>query len=101
MVNRYKNIQTRTTEEGRGYRSNPIYPNIPSTEDDIYVMTSIGDRYDTLALQFYKDASLWWIIAAANNHQKASLVTSPGKQLRIPANKTQAIRLYNEVNSTR
>jgi len=52
-------------------------------------------------LQFYKDSSLWWIIAAANNHQRASLVPTPGIQLRIPADKTQAIRLYNEVNSTR
>jgi hypothetical protein len=101
MVNRYKNIETRTTEGGRGYRSNPIYPTITPTEDDIYVMTTVGDRYDTLALQFYKDSSLWWIIAAANNHQRASLVTTPGVQLRIPADKTHAIRLYNEVNSTR
>lgn len=101
MADRYKNIQILSNEEGRGYRSNPIYPSLPPSEDDIYVQTTIGDRYDTLALQFYKDTSLWWIIAAANNHQKASLVTTPGIQLRIPADKTEALRLFKEVNSTR
>lgn len=100
-MSRYNNIDSSITERGVRYRSNPIYPSIPPTEDDIYIITSIGDRYDTLALQFYKDSSLWWIIAAANNHQRASLAVTPGVQLRIPADKSNAIKLYNEVNSTR
>lgn len=100
-MSRYKGIDSKSTESGRRYRSNPIYPAIPPTEDDIYIVTTIGDRYDTLALQFYKDSSLWWIIAAANNHQRASLSVTPGVQLRIPADKSNAIELYNEVNSTR
>lgn len=100
-MSRYRDIDSKTTEGGTRYRSNPIYPNIPPTEDDIYIITTIGDRYDTLALQFYKDSSLWWIIASANNHQRASLAVTPGIQLRIPADKSNAIALYNEVNSTR
>jgi len=100
-MSRYTDIESKFTEEGKKYRSNPIYPTVPPTEDDIYIMTTIGDRYDTLALQFYKDSSLWWIIASANNHQRASLAVTPGIQLRVPGDKTNAIRLYNEVNSTR
>lgn len=100
-MSRYTDIESVVTEKGTRYRSNPIYPSIPPTEDDIYIITTIGDRYDTLALQFYKDSSLWWVIASANNHQRASLAVTPGVQLRIPADKAEAIRLYNEVNSTR
>ena len=50
------------------------YPKIPRSEDDIYVITTIGDRYDTLAFQYYQDSSLWWVIANANgNADKSSL----------------------------
>lgn len=101
MANRYKNIRMLSTESGRSYTSNPIYPTVPPTEEDLYVLTTVGDRYDTLALQFYNDSSLWWIIASANNLERASLVPTPGIQLRIPSDKLNAIRLYNEVNSTR
>jgi len=100
-MSRYRGIDSKITDEGTRYRSNPIYPTIPPTENDIYIVTTIGDRYDTLALQFYKDSSLWWIIASANNSQRASLAVTPGIQLRIPADKSNAIALYNEVNSTR
>jgi len=100
-MSRYTNINRAVTDKGTRYVSNPIYPSVPLTEDDIYIVTTIGDRYDTLALQFYKDSSLWWVIASANNHQRASLAVTPGIQLRIPADKSEAIRLFNEVNSTR
>ena len=35
------------------------YPQIPRSFSDIYVYTTIGDRFDTLALQYYSDSSLW------------------------------------------
>ena len=31
------------------------YPEIPRADNDIYIFTTIGDRYDTLAQQYYKD----------------------------------------------
>jgi len=99
-MNRYKSIDIKLTE-GRRYKSNPIYPNIPPTEDDFYIVSTIGDRYDTLALRFYGDSKLWWIIASANTMTKASLVVEPGIQIRIPADKAKAIQLFNQVNSER
>lgn len=99
-MNRYKSIETKV-EEGKRFKSNPIYPNVPVTEDDFYIISTVGDRYDTLALRFYGDSKLWWIIASANNMTKASLVLEPGKQVRIPANKAEALRLYNEINLNR
>lgn len=97
-MSRYTNIDINKSDSGRLYRKNAIYPNIPVTEDDIYVIATAGDRYDTLARQFYRDPSLWWIIAYANNHQRASLAVTPGVQLRIPADKNLAIELYRALN---
>lgn len=100
-MNRYKNIGQLFTDNGIAHKRNPVYPVLPLHEDDIYIVTTVGDRYDTLAAQFYKDSSLWWVIASANNFEKASLIVQPGVQLRIPGNKTEAIRLFNEVNTIR
>ena len=50
---------------------------------------------------FYGDDKLWWIIAAANTYQQSGLMITPGVQLRIPADKSGAIELYNQVNATR
>lgn len=100
-MNRYKNIKTATTDEGTEYKVNPIYPEIPVHEDDLYVITSAGDRYDTLAHQFYQDASLWWIIASVNTSERASLNVQPGVQLRIPGDKNRAIQIFRDVNKNR
>lgn len=100
-MNRYENIKQLTTTGGITYKTNTIYPEVPPSENDFYVITSAGDRYDTLAQQFYSDYSLWWIIAAANNSQQASLNVEPGVQIRIPANPSQILAQFNQVNKTR
>lgn len=100
-MRRYSKIGIRVDKERRKYYSNSIYPTIPETEDDIYVIASEGDRYDKLALQFYNDSSLWWIIASSNSGQKAGLIPTPGVQLRIPADKSLALKLYREINKSR
>ena len=101
MANRYRDIATSTTSDGIEYTTNPIYPEIPLSENDFYIISSQGDRYDTLAQQFYSDYTLWWIIAAANNSQRASLVVQPGVQLRIPTDKDKIIQVYNQFNKKR
>lgn len=98
MSSRYKNIKRFKTSNGIEYNTNPIYPSIPASVDDFYIIASEGDRYDTLALDFYGDSKLWWIIASANIMSKASLAVEPGIQIRIPANKDRAIQLYEQVN---
>ena len=79
----------------------PKYPNIPLQFSDQYVITTIGDRFDTLALQFYGDSSLWWVIASSNTSIRDSLVVKPGVQLRIPLSKTRVLDLYRTANSNR
>jgi hypothetical protein len=80
---------------------NVKYPSISLDSQDIYVYTTQGDRYDSLALTFYKDSSLWWIINRANpNQDSASLFPSVGAQLRIPApvRLSNIISLYERLN---
>jgi len=101
MADRYLKNKELKTESGRRYRINSIYPDITATSNDTYIITTGGDRYDTLALQFYKDSKLWWVIAAANNSKKDSLAVEPGIQLRIPANPSAAVSEYNRLNEIR
>lgn len=98
---RYRDINIVTDEEGVRYYTNPIYPEIPVSDDDIYVITTGVDRYDTLAQKFYQDSRLWWIIASANNSKTDSLAVKQGIQLRLPANPSQAITLYERINENR
>jgi len=101
MPHRYTNIPKVNTPEGRRYITNPFYPNVPESSEDIYVISNQGDRYDLLAQSFYGDVNLWWIIATANNAAQDDLAIAPGRQLRIPASKDLAIGLYNQLNEVR
>lgn len=78
-------IITSIQDQKRRY-ANVKYPQISLDSQDIYVYTTQGDRYDSLALVFYKDSSLWWIINRANpNQDSASLYPAVGAQIRIPS----------------
>lgn len=101
MPVRLNTIDILQTEGGRRYRKNVIYPEIPVREDDIYVITTGGDRYDLLAQQFYSDSSLWWVIASANTSKRDGLVVRQGVQLRIPQSPAEAIDLFEQVNLKR
>jgi len=102
VANRYTNITRRVNEDGVRYITNPIYPDIPETPDDIYLITTGADRYDTLAQIYYGDYRYWWIIATANSVQKRDgLIVKPGVQLRIPANKDEVVDAFENLNSSR
>lgn len=81
------------------FRSTVKYPTIPVRSNDIYVITTQGDRLDLLANQFYGDATLYWIIARGNpSLNQGSLTIPPGTQLRIPVDTTSAISEYKLIN---
>lgn len=98
MPHRYTSTPLTVTSDGRPYLTNVVYPVIPESFDDIYLITSEGDRYDLLAQTFYRDEDLWWIIALANNTTSDDLAIQPGVQIRIPANKDQIVDAYLELN---
>ncbi len=98
MANRYANIRVLKNSIGKRYYAENIYPDIPVSESDIYVITTVTDRLDILASDFYGDSSLYWIIASANALSGDSLVPPPGQQLRIPTDIESIINSYIDVN---
>jgi hypothetical protein len=96
MASRYERNDKKKLNDGRVVYRAKRYPNIPKSNNDIYVVTQGGDRLDTLANDFYSDSSLWWIIAAANNIHDASFAVSDGTTLRIPENYTEIISNFNK-----
>ena len=87
MINRYQNTKvTKTEKEGNEIYVNSVYPDIPYSNSDVYVITTLGDRLDIFANNIYGDTNLWWIIAAANKLHNGKFSLPDGTVLRIPAN---------------
>jgi len=102
MATRYNSSIILRTPNGKPYYKGRVYPNIPLSETDVYIITTIGDRLDLLAYQYYRDTNLWWIISAANNNvTKGLLFPTPGIQLRIPTDVNSIMRLFNDFNQAR
>ena len=107
-MNRYQNIQ-KTKIDGKTVYKTSRYPEIPLSENDIYVISTQGDRFDVLAQQYYGDSSLWWVISIANtgNAGAGTLVSLPqnsliipeGIQIRIPSDFANVIRNFNIINA--
>ena len=101
-MNRYDNPTIEYTPQGKRFLKQKYYPNIPLSDTDDYIITTIGDRLDSLAYSYYNDSTLWWVIAIANNNvTKGTLFPEPGTQLRIPTNINAVVSLYNQYNTTR
>lgn len=86
MVKRYtEDLQIKQTMDGKRYYSTSLVSEI-STDTFAYVVTSQdGDRFDTLAAQYYQDASKWWIIAKANNLANGTMFIPGGLPITIPS----------------
>jgi nucleoid-associated protein YgaU len=101
-MNRYDNTTILKTQQDRPYIKGKYYPNIPLSESDVYVITTVGDRLDSLANSYYNNNTLWWVIAMANNNvTKGALYPEPGTQLRIPTDINKVLDLYNQFNKAR
>jgi hypothetical protein len=99
MSSRYTYSKTLTKKDTKKmYLSSVIYPKIKASDDDMYIISDAGDRLDILALKYYNDQNLWWIIATANNLNEASYSITPGIQLRIPANVSRILNDLEKIN---
>lgn len=107
-MNRYQNIPTTTINSKLCYQT-VKYPEIPLSENDIYVYTVQGDRFDILANQYYGDQSLWWIISIANTAvagtslpsdlPQDSLIIPEGQQIRIPFDYSRVLNSFKILNN--
>ena len=102
-MNRYGNtpILSNTTgrQAGKRYYGTTKYPEIPLDLNDIYVYSTIGDRFDRLALEYYSDSTLWWVLSIANtNLTQGSYYIPEGSQIRIPADISRIMAQYDAIN---
>ena len=108
MINRYQNILKEKIDGKTVYKTSR-YPEVPLSENDIYVISTQGDRFDVLAQQYYGDSSLWWVISIANTGNAGAgtlpvlpqntLIIPTGTQIRIPNNPLQIYNVFNQINS--
>jgi hypothetical protein len=107
-MNRYSNSTIKhlptsnLRSQGTSYLTRTKYPRIFPSENDIYVITEWGDRFDQLAFQFYGDVSLWWIITTANPNKTPglSMFCEVGVQLVIPQNLTKIMSDFSSLNAS-
>jgi len=86
-MNRYLNSTILKTESGKRYYSSIIYPEVTPKDSDLYIITTMGDRLDLIANDYYGDVTLWPILYFANNNaglNRYSIFVPVGIQLRIP-----------------
>ena len=107
-MNRYQPIPIIIIDKKPVYQTTK-YPEVPLSDNDIYVYSVQGDRFDILANQYYGDQSLWWIISIANTATAGtdlpsdlpqdSLIIPEGNQIRIPANYADVINSFRVLNN--
>jgi phage tail protein X len=107
-MNRYQSVPVVIVDKKPTYQTTK-YPEIPLSDEDTYVYTTQGDRFDVLAQQYYGDQSLWWIISIANTAvagtslpadlPQDSLVIPEGNQIRIPANYPEVLNSFRILNN--
>jgi phage tail protein X len=107
-MNRYQPITIIKTDKKPNYQTTR-YPEVPLSDEDIYVYTTQGDRFDILANQYYGDQSLWWVISIANTAvagtslpsdlPQDSLVIPEGIQIRIPASYVEVLNSFKRLNN--
>ena len=99
-MRRYSDIPLTMAPEGEKMYRTTRYPDIPRDFSDVYVYTTIGDRYDILAQQYYGDSSLWWIISRANSNLIQNSLTPPvGTQIRIPTQISSILKKFAQINN--
>ena len=89
-----------SVDKNRTYYKNIEYPKIPISSNDIYILSRVGDRLDSMANDFYRDNSLWWIISKTNADKisRDSFFIKPGLQLRIPQDTEKIIQDFEKIN---
>ena len=97
-MGRYDFTSIKLNRDGKRVFRPTMYPTIPIKDSDIFIYPKFGDRLDNLALKYYDDVSLWWIIAKANNLDAAHIGLEVDKQIRIPIDIQPIINKLKEMS---
>lgn len=98
-MKRYATNKKTLRWDGKEVYRSTIYPAVPISNSDLLIISSEGDYLDTLAFKYYKDATLWWIIANVNSLGKGRMSVEAGKQLRIPIDIIPILNEFKRLNS--
>jgi hypothetical protein len=98
-MKRYATNATQTRWDGKQVYKSTIYPPVPAQSTDLLITANGEDYLDDLALRYYKDVTLWWIIGNVNNLGKGRLSVPAGKQLRIPQDIITILNTFKQLNS--
>lgn len=84
-MSRYNTTNTIKDKNGKRKKATTILPVVPLSSGDITIVTTTPERLDKLAYSFYKDSSLWWVIASANGLGKGTFIIPSNTSIRIPS----------------
>jgi hypothetical protein len=99
-MSRYSDIPIVKSSNNKNIYANVKYPEIPLSESDLYILCNSTDRYDKLALSYYGDSSLWWVISIANNASSQDGLFPPlDVYIRVPQNPVDIISNFNKLNN--
>ena len=84
MPSRYNDTPIKLNRKKKRVFKPTMYPRIALRDSDIFIYPKFGDRLDNLAYRYYKDTTLWWIIAKANGLDEAHIGLDTDEQIRIP-----------------
>jgi nucleoid-associated protein YgaU len=86
---RYENVPVVTIEVEPGrIESYLAMRTAPPTPAGYLHTFSAGERLDVLAFRFYRNAEKFWRIADANDELDPEELLEPGRQIRIPPDRT-------------
>lgn len=86
MINKYTTtLKIQKDDSGTPYYATILPSKIPADTFQLSVVARAGERFDTLAVRYYKDATRWWIIAKANGLVNGSIFIPAGKTIIIPS----------------
>ena len=97
-MSRYSSTPQRLNKKGQRVLVSTLYPAIPLSDEDEFIYPKDGDRLENIAFKYYKDVSLWWIIAKANGLGKGRTVLNPNFQIRIPGNLPKILANFDAIN---
>ena len=86
---RYDETNVRKNQDtNKSYYNTTIYKKVPERNDDMYFISTEGDRCDLISEEYYGTTQYWWYIASVNNLKSNNI--EAGTQLRVPISTEQA-----------
>lgn len=97
-MGRYDSIPVIKNSKGKRVYSSVSFPRVEPDPNDLYIITSVGDRLDTLATKYYDNPRYWWVIASVNDLGAGTLAIPPGSQIRIPSSPSTLVQMFEQAN---